>query len=70
MEDSEVIAGLAHKLLPLFTMMGASQIVLLLTKLEGCRGKVWSDEVKQTTMTVLPLLRQVVEEAGKYLATL
>lgn len=70
MEDSEGIAGLAHKLLPLFTMMGASQIVLLLTKLEGCCGKVWSDEVKQTTMTVLPLLRQVVEEAGKYLATL
>ena len=66
-EDMAGIAGMSHKLLPLLTLIGAGNILPLLTWLEARRDDNISDEVKQKTEAVLPLLRLVVEEARKYL---
>lgn len=68
-EDVSGIAGMAHKLLPLLTLIGAVEIQSLLSWLESCRGKSFSGEVKQKTEEVLPLLWQVVDEARKYFST-
>ena len=66
-EDMAGIAGMSHKLLPLLTLIGAGNILPLLSWLEARRDDNISDEVKQKTEAVLPLLRLVVEEARKYL---
>ncbi|MFR8838036.1 hybrid sensor histidine kinase/response regulator [Bacteroides nordii] len=66
-EDMAGIAGMSHKLLPLLTLIGAGNIVPLLSWLEARRDEDISDEVKQKTEVVLPLLWLVVEEARKYL---
>ena len=66
-EDMAGIAGMSHKLLPLLTLIGAGNILPLLSWLEARRDDNISDEVKQETEAVLPLLRLVVEEARKYL---
>lgn len=68
-EDMEIIAGMAHKLLPLLTMIKAMEILPLLSWLESKRNETFSDEVKQKTEEALPLLRQVVAEARKYFST-
>ena len=68
-EDTDRIAGMAHKLLPLLTMIKAMEILPLLSWLESRRNEKFSDEVKQKTKEVLPLLRQVVDEARKYFST-
>jgi hypothetical protein len=65
----EIIAGMAHKLLPLLTMIKAMEILPLLSWLESKRNETFSDEVKQKTEEALPLLRQVVAEARKYFST-
>lgn len=67
--DVSGIVGMAHKLLPLFTLIGAVQIQPLLSWLESCRGKSFSGEVKQKTEEVLPLLWRVIDEARKYFST-
>ena len=61
------IAGMSHKLLPLLTLIEAGNILPLLSWLEARRDDNISDEAKQKTEAVLPLLRLVVEEARKYL---
>ena len=66
-EDMAGIAGMSHKLLPLLTLIGAGNILPLLSWLEARRDDNISDEAKQKTEAVLPLLRLVVEEARKYL---
>ncbi len=68
-EDMEIIAGMAHKLLPLLTMIKAMEILPLLSWLESKRNETFSDEVKQKTEEALPLLRQVVAESRKYFST-
>ena len=65
----EIIAGMAHKLLPLLTMIKAMEILPLLSWLESKRNETFSDEVKQKTEEALPLLRQVVAESRKYFST-
>ena len=66
-EDMAGIAGMSHKLLPLLTLIGAGNIQPLLSWLEARRDDNISDEAKQKTEAVLPLLQLVVEEARKYL---
>lgn len=68
-EDMEIIAGMAHKLLPLLTMIKAMELLPLLSWLESKRNEKFSDEVKQKTKEALPLLRQIVDEARKYFST-
>lgn len=58
------VASMAHKLLPLYTLIGATRSVPLLAALERFRGEtVLTVEAIQQVEELLPLLRQVVKEA-------
>jgi signal transduction histidine kinase/DNA-binding response OmpR family regulator len=66
--DREVdgIAAMAHKLLPLFTLIGASESVASLRWLESCRGEEFSEEIEKTTLETLEAVRKVVRAAEEY----
>ena len=66
--DREVdgIAAMAHKLLPLFTLIGASESVASLRWLEACRGEEFSEEIVKTTVVTLEAVRKVVRAAEEY----
>lgn len=67
-EDTDGIAAMAHKLLPLFTLIGASETIAPLKYLESCRGEMFVDEIKQTTLTVLATVPHIISEAKEYLS--
>lgn len=62
------IAAMAHKLLPLFTMLGATEAVGLLQWLEACREKEFSEEMASRTIAVLQEIEKVVAEAKELVA--
>ena len=66
--DREVdgIAAMVHKLLPLFTLIGASESVASLRWLESCRGEEFSEEIEKTTLETLEAVRKVVRAAEEY----
>ncbi len=66
----DVIAGRAHKLLPLFTMMKTTNLIELLLCLEQKKEEPMSEEIRQKTETVLSLLHRCLNEAQNYLNTL
>lgn len=67
-EDVDGIAAMAHKLLPLFTMIGASEIVPLLSWLETCRGEAFSEKMRETTKNTLEAVHKMLGAAKDYLA--
>ena len=69
LNDKEVdgIAAMAHKLLPLFTMIGADETITPLKWLEACRGEEFSKKIEETTLNILEAVRKVISEAERYL---
>lgn len=69
LNDKEVdgIAAMAHKLLPLFTMIGADETITPLKWLEACRGEELSEKIEETTLNILEAVRKVISEAERYL---
>lgn len=69
LNDKEVdgIAAMAHKLLPLFTMIGADETISPLKWLEACRGEGFSEKIEETTLNILEAVRKVISEAERYL---
>lgn len=69
LNDKEVngIAAMAHKLLPLFTMIGAEETIAPLTWLEACRGEEFSEKIEKTTLSILEAVRKIISEAERYL---
>lgn len=72
LSDKEVdgIAAMAHKLLPLFTMIGADETITPLKWLEACRGGEFSEKIEETTLTILEAVHTVISEAEHYLITM
>lgn len=68
LNDKEVdgIAAMAHKLLPLFTMIGVDEAIPLLEWLEVQRGKDFSKKVKEKTDHVLQEILIVLTKAREY----
>ncbi len=68
LDDKQVdgIAAMAHKLLPLFTLIGAVEIVPKLSWLEGCRSEEFTQEIQITTEEVLNLIQTVIHSAQNY----
>lgn len=64
--DVEGVVAIAHKLLPLFTLIGATEAARLLTALEARRGEGFSEVLKQECDEVLVLIGEVMTEAGLY----
>lgn len=65
-KDVDGIAAMAHKLLPLFTMIGASEIVPLLSQLEASRGEAFSENIQELTVSVLEAVHKTVSGAKDY----
>ena len=72
LNDKEVdgIAAMAHKLLPLFTMIGAEETIAPLKWLEACRGEEFSEKIEETTFNTLEAVRKIISEAELYLETM
>lgn len=70
LNDKEVdgIAAMAHKLLPLFTMIGADETTTPLKWLEACRGEAFSEKIEETTLNTLEAVRKIISEAEYYLS--
>lgn len=64
--DTNGVAAMAHKLLPLFTLVGARQAVELLTWLESRRNENFSDEIGTKTEKAMAEVRQVLAAALLY----
>lgn len=63
-EDMEGIAAMAHKLLPLLTLIGAHETAELLTFLESHRGKPFTDEVAAKARTVADQVQAIIDKAA------
>ena len=61
-EDVEGIAAMAHKLLPLLTLIGAHETAELLAFLEARRGEAFSDEIATKTREVLGQVQKIIED--------
>ena len=69
LNDKEVdgIAAMAHKLLPLFTMIGVDEAITPLKWLEACRGEKFSEKIEETTLNILEAVHKIISEAERYL---
>lgn len=65
-EEVDGIAAMAHKLLPLFTLIGASDALPLLSRLETERGQRFTDEISRKTETVLREIQRILDAARQY----
>ena len=61
-EDTDGIAAMGHKMLPLFTLLGADELVALLKELEDSRGQVFSEKIKEKSFSVLARIEDVVAQ--------
>lgn len=62
-EDSDGIAAMGHKMLPLFTLLGADRLVALLKELEVVRGVPFNEDLKTKSLTALTLIDEVLAHA-------
>lgn len=65
-QNVDGIAAIAHKLLPLLTMIGATEVAELLAWLEMQRGDTYSEEVRQRVERTLKLLTKVIKAARTF----
>ncbi|MEY8685391.1 hybrid sensor histidine kinase/response regulator [Bacteroides sp. AN502(2024)] len=65
-KDMNGITAMAHKLLPLFTLIGASKVVSLLNWLEMQRGQVFSEEVGGEVLCTFEEIQKVLKEAANW----
>ena len=61
-EDTDGIAAMGHKMLPLFTLLGADELVALLKELEDSRGQVFSEKIKEKSFSALAQIEDVVAQ--------
>ena len=69
-KETDGIAAMAHKLLPLFTLIGASDVITPLKFLESCRGESFSSEIGETASTALSTVCTIISEAENYLMSM
>ena len=67
--DMAMIRALAHKMLPVFTMLGGSTLTVILKSLEMNREGL-TDEVRRRTAEAVRLIAEVTEKAEKELSLL
>ena len=63
-KDMDGIAAMAHKLLPLFSLINASRAVALLNWLEMRRGQIFVEEAGEKVVCVLEEIQQVLKEVA------
>lgn len=60
------IAAMAHKILPLFTLIGASEVTPKLSWLEARRSEEFTEDIQIITREVLELIQIVIHSAQNY----
>lgn len=65
--DVRQISAMAHKLLPLFTLIGAAPVLPLLIRAEAAKEKPFTKEVETDTQEILQQAGVILAEARKYL---
>lgn len=63
-KDMDGIAAMAHKLLPLFSLINASRAVALLNWLEMRRGQIFVEEACEKVVCALEEIQQVLKEVA------
>lgn len=63
-KDMDGIAAMAHKLLPLFSLINASKAVALLNWLEMQRGQIFVEEAGEKVVCVLEEIQRVLKEVA------
>lgn len=63
-KDMDGIAAMAHKLLPLFSLINASRAVALLNWLEMRRGQIFVEEAGEKVVCALEEIQQVLKEVA------
>lgn len=61
--DVDGIVAMAHKMLPLLTLISATRVVTILTWLETCRGNEFSEEQAARVNEVIPMIHEIIAEA-------
>ena len=69
-KETDGIAAMAHKLLPLLTLIGASEAIAPLKYLESCRGESFTSEIGDATSTTLSTVCMIISEAESYLMSM
>ena len=64
-EDTDGIAAMGHKMLPLFTLLGANDLVTLLKELEASRGVPFDEKIKEKSLAALRLIGDILEQAAR-----
>lgn len=59
--DMDEIAAVSHKMIPLFTLIGAKELVAQLKLLETSRGKPFTAEQEERALASLALLRNIID---------
>ena len=68
-EDTDGIAAMGHKLLPLFTLLGANDLVTLLKELEASRGVPFDEKIKEKSLAALNLIEDILEQAFLFISS-
>ncbi|WP_455972798.1 ATP-binding response regulator [Bacteroides congonensis] len=69
-KETDGIAAMAHKLLPLLTLIGASEAIAPLKYLESCRGESFTSEIGDATSATLSTVCMIISEAESYLMSM
>lgn len=65
--DTDGVAAMGHKMLPLFTLLGAVALVALLKELEASRGVPFSEGIGEKAAMALAQIEDVVAQAERLL---
>ena len=68
-EDTDGIAAMGHKMLPLFTLLGANDLVTLLKELEASRGVPFDEKIKEKSLAALNLIEDILEQAFLFISS-
>lgn len=60
MADMDEVAAVSHKMIPLFTLIGATELVGELKILESLRGASFTEEQEQRALRSLALIEDVL----------
>ena len=65
-EDVDEMAAVSHKMIPLFTLIGAAELVALLKLLETSHGVPFTGELKEHALAALVLIEYVITQATAF----
>lgn len=61
--NTDELAAIAHKMIPLCTLIRATDLVASLRRLENLRGTPFTNQVKENAVEVIALIKNVVDNA-------